>query len=189
MVDRARSSAADQLNTQKTRATDGIGSVAQAIRQSTQHLRDQQHETIAGYVEQAADQLDKLSQQLREKDINEMLSDAQQFARRQPAMFVGAAFAVGLIGARFLKSSNDNREETEYTGKYESPYRRQSSSGRMSSSGSVGSRMTPRTSAAGALDDLSTSAAGTRSGAGTSTPTAGTEAAVGRGRKPQMERS
>src|SRR5436190_2815649 len=109
LVDRARSSAADQLNTQKSRATDGIGSVAQAIRTSTQQLRDQKHETIADYVEQAADQLDKFSKQLRDKDVTEMLSDAQRFARRQPAMFVGAAFAVGLVGARFLKSSNENR--------------------------------------------------------------------------------
>ena len=35
----------------------------------------------------------------------ELLSDAQQLARRRPALFVGAAFAIGVLGARFLKSS------------------------------------------------------------------------------------
>jgi len=33
----------------------------------------------------------------------------QRFARKQPALFVGSAFAIGVIGARFLKSSNDHR--------------------------------------------------------------------------------
>lgn len=104
---RVRERAAAQLETQKGRATEGIGSVAQAVRQSTQQLRDQQHDTIAQYVEKAADQLDRFSTRLREKNVSELFDDVQRFARRQPALFIGAAFAAGLIGARFLKSSNE----------------------------------------------------------------------------------
>jgi hypothetical protein len=105
IVDKVRDQATAQLSTQKDRAFEGIGNVAQAVRQSTQQLRDQHHETLAGYVEQAADQIDRFAQQLRSKDVTELLDDAQRLARRQPALFVGSAFAVGLIGARFLKSS------------------------------------------------------------------------------------
>jgi hypothetical protein len=56
-------------------------------------------------VERAADQIDSFSRSLREKDVNELLDDAQQLARRQPALFIGGAFVLGLIGARFFKSS------------------------------------------------------------------------------------
>jgi hypothetical protein len=91
--------------------------VTEAIRQTTQSLRDQQHDTVARYVEQATEQLDRITRRLKEKDIGELLEDAQQLARRQPAVFVGAAFALGLLGARFLKSSPpDRRREFESAG-------------------------------------------------------------------------
>ena len=106
IVGRIRETAAAQLNTQKEKATEGLGTVASAVRESTQNLRSQQHDVAARYVEQAADQIERLSARLREKDITELLNDAQQLARRRPALFIGAAFALGLIGARFLKSSS-----------------------------------------------------------------------------------
>lgn len=105
VVDAIKDRAAAQINSQKDRATDGLGTMAQAVRQSTQQLREQHHETVASYVEQAADHIERLSQRLRQKDVGTLLADAQQLARRQPALFVGSAFALGVIVARFLKSS------------------------------------------------------------------------------------
>jgi hypothetical protein len=106
-----RERATAQIETQKDRALDGLGSVAQAVRGSTQRLRDEQHDSVARYVEQAADQLERIAQRLREKDVSEFVDDVQRFARRQPAVFIGSAFALGLIGARFLKSSSDSQRE------------------------------------------------------------------------------
>ena len=34
-----------------------------------------------------------------------MLSDVKDFARKNPAIFLGGAFAMGIVAARFLKSS------------------------------------------------------------------------------------
>ena len=110
LMDRVKSSAASQLGAQKDRATDGLGSVAQAVRHSGQQLRDQQHDTIAQYVEQAADQLERFAGRLKDRNINDLAREAQDLARRRPALFIGSAFALGLLGARFLKSSNDNRD-------------------------------------------------------------------------------
>ena len=109
IMDRVRERATAQLSTQKDRATDGLGSVAAAVRQSTQHLRDNKQDAIAQYVDKAADQIDRLSTQLRNRDVGDLVNDVQRFARRQPALFVGAAFAIGVIGARFMKSSSDNQ--------------------------------------------------------------------------------
>jgi len=110
MMDRVKQRAAAQLSSQKDKATDGLGSVAEFVRQGTQQLRDQQHETLAGYVEQAADRIDRFSQQLRNKDVAELVEDAQRLARRNPAVFIGSAFALGVVGARFFKSSSDRDE-------------------------------------------------------------------------------
>lgn len=120
IVDRVKERATAQLSTQKDKATEGLGTVASAVRQTTQSLRDQHHDTVAGYVEQAADQIERFSQRLKNKDVTELLDDAQLLARRQPALFIGGAFALGLVGARFLKSSS-TRDEYEYPrGTYES---------------------------------------------------------------------
>jgi hypothetical protein len=111
IVNRVKETATSQLTAQKDKATDGLGSVAQAVRQTTQSLRDQQHDTVAQYVDRAADQIERLSQGLKNKDVTELLDDAQRLARQQPALFIGGAFALGLVGARFLKSSSPNRHD------------------------------------------------------------------------------
>jgi ElaB/YqjD/DUF883 family membrane-anchored ribosome-binding protein len=113
IMDRLRESTTSQLSRQKERATDGLGSVAQAVRQSTEQLRQQQHDTVAQYVGQAADQLEKLSTRLREKNVEDFVEDAQQFARQRPALFIGSAFAIGVIGARFFKSSAERNSNME----------------------------------------------------------------------------
>jgi hypothetical protein len=107
IMEKVRQGATTQLSTQKDKATDGIGTVAAAVRQTSQQLRTQQHDTIANYIDQAAQQLEQFSTRLRDKDVGELMRDAQQFAKRRPAVFVTSAFALGLLGARFLKSSRD----------------------------------------------------------------------------------
>ena len=64
---------------------------------------------LADYAGKAADQLEQFSARLRERDLTELMDDAKRFARRQPALFVGIAFAAGVIAARFLKSSPDGQ--------------------------------------------------------------------------------
>jgi hypothetical protein len=109
-VGQARQQAKAQAASQKERAADSLGSVAQALRQSSQQLREQDRGTLAQYTEKAADQVERFSGSLRNKDVNQLLSEAENFARRQPGVFLGGAFAVGLLAARFLKSSSQQAQ-------------------------------------------------------------------------------
>src|SRR4051812_27428583 len=122
LIDKVKQGATSQLSTQKDRATEGIGSVVEAVRQSSQQLRDNQHDTLAQYVDQAVGQLERFSNRLKEKNVGEILQEAQQLARRRPAVFIGSAFAIGLLGARFLKSSREN--QSGYRGDGRSAYGR-----------------------------------------------------------------
>ncbi len=122
IVGKVRERATAQLNTQKDRATDGLGTIAHAVRQTTDKLREDQQDVVAQYVEKAADQIERFSNSLREKDVTELLEDAQRFARRQPALFIGGSFAVGLLAARFLKSSSDARPVNEYSVETDTDY-------------------------------------------------------------------
>ena len=106
-----------RLSSQKDRALDGVGGVTEAIRRTSQSLRDNQHDTIAQYLEQALGQVDRFAETMRQKDIKELMLGAQRLARRRPAVCVGSAFAIGLLSARFFKSSRpDDDEGTSYSG-------------------------------------------------------------------------
>jgi galactokinase/mevalonate kinase-like predicted kinase len=118
IVDKVKERATTQLSSQKVRATDELDNIAKAVRQTTQQLRADNHSGVAEYIDKAAEQLERFSHRLRDKDINEILEDARQLARRRPAMFIGGGFALGLLAARFIKSSqrNGGRDEQRYAG-------------------------------------------------------------------------
>jgi hypothetical protein len=49
--------------------------------------------------------VERLSGYLRSNSVSDMVSGVEEFARRQPAIFIGSACMLGLLAARFLKSS------------------------------------------------------------------------------------
>ena len=110
LTDQAKQSVTAQLSTQKQKASETLGSVAQALRQTSHQMRSGDQAAIGDYATKAADQVERLSGFLRDRDVNDILHETEQFARRQPALFLGGAFVLGLIGARFLKSSSQNTQ-------------------------------------------------------------------------------
>lgn len=42
---------------------------------------------------------------IQQKDIDEVIRETEDFARVQPAIFLGGAALLGFVAARFLKSS------------------------------------------------------------------------------------
>ncbi len=122
--------ASSALSVQKNRAADGMTAVIEAVRQAGNQMRDK-NGTLAGYADTAAGQLERWSSQLRDRDVSELMDDVTAFARRRPALFVGGGVALGLVAARFLKSSAPNRSSWEA----EQPAQRFTTSGSMSSAG------------------------------------------------------
>ncbi|HUQ19738.1 MAG TPA: hypothetical protein VM099_09015 [Gemmatimonadaceae bacterium] len=100
------------VETGKTRAADTIGSLAQALTQSGQQLRQQNNEAPLEYVERAGEHLRRASEYLRNTNVDEIVHNTENFARRQPALFLAGAFAIGLLGARFLKSSQQGQQQS-----------------------------------------------------------------------------
>lgn len=121
----ARDQASSSLSDSRRQAADQVGGIANALHSAGQHLRGEQQERIAGLADGFADQVDQVASYLREADLDRMARDVESLARRQPAIVFGAAFAIGLLGARFLKSSEARtdrfeREDYEDYGGYES---------------------------------------------------------------------
>jgi hypothetical protein len=111
----ANEQAESRFSSGKTRATQTLGSVAQSLKSSSQQLRDEQHESIGKYADQAANKIEEISRYLESASLNDVATRVENFARREPALFIGSAVALGFLGARFLKSSRRNQRADSYT--------------------------------------------------------------------------
>lgn len=105
----ARDRAGSSLGESKGQFAEQFGTLAQALRRTTEHLRSEDQPRIAGLTESVARQVDQVANYLRDKDARAMRQDLENLARRQPALVLGGALVLGLIGARFLKSSERRR--------------------------------------------------------------------------------
>ena len=114
-AEQGREKAKGQIATQKERASGELQGIAQALHQTGSQLREQDQGSIGQYAEQTAEQVERLSNYLSEKDSEQLISGVEDFARQRPAIFLGSAFVLGAAAARFLKSSagqtGDLREE------------------------------------------------------------------------------
>ncbi|WP_247895887.1 hypothetical protein [Azospirillum brasilense] len=97
------------LEMQTDRAADQLGSVANALHKAAEQLNEENNGTAAHYAGQAADRVERVADMLRNSTMDDMVGQVERFARRQPEVFVGAAFAVGFLFARFVKSSGERR--------------------------------------------------------------------------------
>jgi hypothetical protein len=70
-----------------------------------------------------ARQADQMADYLRRADADVLRQDVERLARRQPALVLGGAFVAGLIGARFLKSSERRRQEEGFEYDSDAVYR------------------------------------------------------------------
>ena len=99
----AKETTRSKLNEQKDVAAQGIGEVAQALREAA---RRREGQGVARLTDSAADGLERVSSALRNKDLSAMLRDTNRFAREQPVAFFGLAVAAGFIAMRLLKDTS-----------------------------------------------------------------------------------
>ncbi len=99
-----------------------LGSVADAVRQTSYEVGGDNSETVVRYGERIAEQIEGVSSYLDEHGVEEILTDIQGFARRQPAVFLGGAFMLGIVVGRFLRSSNRPDFDYERDDRYVSEY-------------------------------------------------------------------
>lgn len=60
-------------------------------------------------AQQVADQVEGLAERLRGTDLNQITRDVSDFARKNPALFIGGAALLGFAATRFLKARDPQR--------------------------------------------------------------------------------
>lgn len=105
------SNAAEKLQaavaSQKSAGADYLGAVGNSMRRAS-HEFDAQLPQAGNYIRGAAEQIDSVAEALRTRDMSQMVADMQDFARRQPVAFLGAAVLAGFAAVRFFKSAPDH---------------------------------------------------------------------------------
>ena len=89
----------------KSQVAESLHALNQSLLISGQQLRDRNQQNVSRYVDQLANKVERAASYLQNTDITEIVDRTEDFARRRPAVFLGGAFVLGLIGARFFKSS------------------------------------------------------------------------------------
>lgn len=106
---KAQDQAMSMVSSRKEEAASQLDNIAHAFRETSTQLRSQNNDQIARYTENLADQVERVAGYIHNGDVNQFLSDAEDLARRQPELFLGGAFTLGLLAARFFKSSAPKR--------------------------------------------------------------------------------
>jgi hypothetical protein len=104
LASRAADIGLQQADRGRESAANGIEHVADSIRRITTDMQDEQP-AISNVAETAADQAQRVATYLREHDAREILGNVESFARRQPLIFLGGAFVLGVAASRFIKAA------------------------------------------------------------------------------------
>jgi len=106
MMDQARDQIKSSVITQKDRAAESLDSITSALLTMADTMNEQQHPMLGQCTSSAAELVDGVTGYLKARDVDEIIHDVEGYARRNPAVFLGTAFALGFMAARFLKSSS-----------------------------------------------------------------------------------
>lgn len=110
----ATQKATSVIDEQKMNLTHGLSSVADSIRQVGETLRGGDQPTgvanaAAQYSDTIADKVEQITGYLDRRDLNGLVRDVKGLAQSNPALFLGGAFTLGILAARFIKSGNPNQ--------------------------------------------------------------------------------
>ena len=103
MASQAGDKLLNTMEQQKAAGADFVSGMAGAMRRAANEFGDVPQ--AAQYIRLAADQIDSVSDAFRRRDLNQLVAEVQDFARRQPTAFMGAAVLAGFAVMRFLKTS------------------------------------------------------------------------------------
>jgi hypothetical protein len=105
----AKGRLSEQVDERSTQAGMQVNSMAEDVKSVAQELRTQGKDTPARYAEQAAERVQSAGQWLESSDGDKLLSDVEDFARRNPWAVAAGGLVLGLAASRLLKASSRER--------------------------------------------------------------------------------
>ncbi|WP_239987355.1 hypothetical protein [Sphingosinithalassobacter portus] len=91
----------------KQRATGALDEFARLMTSAAGDVDEKLGPQYGKYARSAAEGISGFSDQLRGKEVDDLIADASAFVKKSPAIAVGTAAALGFVVARLLKSGID----------------------------------------------------------------------------------
>lgn len=111
----AQSRVRQEVDRRSTEIGAQVSSTSEDLRRVSEEFRRQGKDTPASLAEQVAQKAEQLGGYLTDSDSDRILSDIEDFARRQPWAVAAAGLVVGFAASRFLKASSSKRSESTYS--------------------------------------------------------------------------
>lgn len=111
IFDQASATARKAATRGKDRAAGGIDELAELIEDVAKAIESRLGDQYGAYARKAATAISGVSGNLRDKEVDELLDDARAFVRKQPAIALGAAAAIGFALTRIVKAGDDDRSD------------------------------------------------------------------------------
>jgi hypothetical protein len=109
VADKLKEEGKQRLERGKTTAADQVDQVANALKSAGNEFGTQS--PLASYANSLADSIGRLGNRLREGSIEDLASDIQLAARRNPTLFVAGGLALGIVLARLVKAASPEESE------------------------------------------------------------------------------
>jgi ElaB/YqjD/DUF883 family membrane-anchored ribosome-binding protein len=101
-----------QLDQRSTQAGDQVQAMGHALQTGVEQLRSEGKDIPAKVMAQVAERAEDLGAYLQSSQADQMLMDAERFARRRPWVTAGVGLFAGFVASRFVKASADRRYES-----------------------------------------------------------------------------
>lgn len=96
-------------DTGKERAVGGLDQLSQMIQDAAGQVDEKLGGQYGDYARSAAGVVSNFSDQIKGKDVEELLDDARAFVRKSPGVAIGVAAALGFALARVVQSGLDDK--------------------------------------------------------------------------------
>lgn len=100
----ATGKAKDYIAEGKNRAGDALDEVSRLMGDAANTVDERLGPQYGQYARSAADGISGFAENLKGKEIDDLLADAQQLVRKSPAVAIGVAAALGFVLARLVKA-------------------------------------------------------------------------------------
>lgn len=111
---RAKTEAQRLASDTKETTANRLGGYSSAFHESARSF-EQQDPNIAWATHRIADRVDAIADYVRTRDLGEMKTDAENFARRHPVAFFGGLVIAGLVIGNLLKARQPAEEASDET--------------------------------------------------------------------------
>jgi galactokinase/mevalonate kinase-like predicted kinase len=110
-IEKAKAAGEQKLESGKQTVAEQAEKVAGVFDEAAKQLSQNDLESLAEYTNRFGSNVKTFADQLRNRNLDDLLRDAQNIARRSPGTFVLGSVALGFALSRFFKATADRDAE------------------------------------------------------------------------------